>query len=889
MSSLSKIKYQSNEIGKTTDFNSGESFPFDNLVETVRFITDGKQASIDAIISGFQVSQRSPVSMSVDVSPGIGFNSSDDNIIHSDNTVGPVAIEDGGAQDRIDIIQARLVETDYDTEQRAFKDPQTEAITYQDVPTKTRYELEVAVVKGTEGAGVAPSKTSGWVKLAEVFVAAGNNVSILDANISNITATLSTESNSSWTTDTNTVYRLGTVDYIKNIVRTNFNEDGSYKVDSIKDTHIDWGNGAGQVGASDIPILDTAGNITATTVEGALAELAAFKTSIGVDGLLVGTTSNPGLGQKLHVAGSFSLTGDVIGSDTVFSIRSTVDTNFISLEGGSSANTANGAYIQIAGESQGAIPGQIRYFTGDSGFHRFYVGGAGSGDENFRIGDRFLFGNPIPTDDNSTTFQFSGSAKIINNISLKITDGVSSTADKLGRLMAGHYNNDSTNFTAIYTRSISSANILHLGGGTSSGNAATEVRIYVGSNTTNGAGTQIASYVPDLMSLTGNLEIIATASLGSLRIANTATSGSGKIATITSLHYDNSTEEVVTGMMIQPLETISSVYIGGGVANQNAATRVRIYAAANTTTLSGTAVAEFLTTGVELFTGLTVGGAISTTSGGITSAAGLNGTQLQLINTTQNDGVTILAIGSDVVAFRPYINGALVPTEDLRYNGSTSKWTTLGDFSVGGGLGVVGVLTASGNIVGGGTLTGVTSITANGNLTLGTGSANRAVQFAGDASILWNETPDRFDFSKSIHLGGDAAVGDETLDIESDRLLISASVSDDLNGVYLRQATDESGPRMYINVPRGFTGEGEGITAFIKPVLFKSTVSQGGVYTSLSGIFGIGTFSCLCKIGNSVGTSLVISGSNVTVAGQTFTSGSGSAIGNDMALFVLDV
>jgi len=42
--------------------------------------------------------------------------------------------------------------------------------------------------------------------------------------------------------------------------------------DKVKDTHVDWGTGAGQVSAVDVPIADSGAIITATEVEGALQE-----------------------------------------------------------------------------------------------------------------------------------------------------------------------------------------------------------------------------------------------------------------------------------------------------------------------------------------------------------------------------------------------------------------------------------------------------------------------------------------------------------------------------------------------------------------------------------------------------------------------------------------
>jgi hypothetical protein len=55
------------------------------------------------------------------------------------------------------------------------------------------------------------------------------------------------------------------------------------KADGINDTHIDWGTGANQVSAADVPIAD-AGNYTAQTqVEGALQELYGLVGQVGVN------------------------------------------------------------------------------------------------------------------------------------------------------------------------------------------------------------------------------------------------------------------------------------------------------------------------------------------------------------------------------------------------------------------------------------------------------------------------------------------------------------------------------------------------------------------------------------------------------------------------------
>lgn len=70
-------------------------------------------------------------------------------------------------------------------------------------------------------------------------------------------------------------------------------------LDAVKDTHIDWGTGAGQVSAVDMPIADSGVIITATEVEGALQE---NRTAIDLN------TTHAGASSGVHGA-----TGNVVG------------------------------------------------------------------------------------------------------------------------------------------------------------------------------------------------------------------------------------------------------------------------------------------------------------------------------------------------------------------------------------------------------------------------------------------------------------------------------------------------------------------------------------------------------------------------------------------------
>lgn len=175
-----------------------------------------------------------------------------------------VAFDAGGAQDRIDIVEVRPIQEDYNAQSRQFKDPVTGAVTSAVVKTRTHYGFEFQIKKGTEGGSPsAPTHTAGWIKLAEVEVDAAAS-SIVQGDIKDV------RESAGWTTEaSHTLYKL-----IHEFgIGDNEIKDRHIGDDEIKDGHIDWGTGAGQVGAVDLPIADAGTRITATEVENALQEI----------------------------------------------------------------------------------------------------------------------------------------------------------------------------------------------------------------------------------------------------------------------------------------------------------------------------------------------------------------------------------------------------------------------------------------------------------------------------------------------------------------------------------------------------------------------------------------------------------------------------------------
>ncbi len=126
-----------------------------------------------------------------------------------------------------------------------------------------------------------------------------------------------------------------------------------------------------------------------------------------------------------------------------------------------------------------------------------------------------------------------------------------------------------------------------------------------------GAGTTLSVNNNGLIS--GNLNVgdeltVVNGSSTAVRIGansgtNSLSNNSRKFGRFGGQHYTHETEEDVGLMVYDSDGTDNIVEIGGGSTLLNAATKVRVRAAANDTTTSGTQIAEFTTSGLNLNTG----------------------------------------------------------------------------------------------------------------------------------------------------------------------------------------------------------------------------------------------------------------------------------------------
>lgn len=121
-----------------------------------------------------------------------------------------------------------------------------------------------------------------------------------------------------------------------------------------------------------------------------------------------------------------------------------------------------------------------------------------------------------------------------------------------------------------------------------------------------------------------------------------ATSKSGIVATP---HY-NTTEDDVASIVGFNTETSNLMYIGGGLGTHNAITTLRINVAGNTTTSSGSVVAEFDSTGMELIGAIKQTQLTGALTDGAPTAAEIN-TITSLTPSTAGAGYAVTIADSD--------------------------------------------------------------------------------------------------------------------------------------------------------------------------------------------------------------------------------------------------
>ncbi len=226
-----------------------------------------------------------------------------------------------------------------------------------------------------------------------------------------------------------------------------------------------------------------------------------------------------------------------------------------------------------------------------------------------------------------------------------------------------------------------------------------------------------------------------TALFGADSNAKTRTDATSKQARLGTAHYTNA-EEPMALIYASSTNGNSSLAVGGGTNNMNAATAIRFYTAANTTTQMGTERMAIISSG-------RVGVGVSSPTATLHLQAGAsaaNGAPLKLepgtnLTTPEDgalefDGTSLFFTAGGTRNTIPYAAAAgsltnvtnlsnsgsnitLSPaagTGSVLLSGAASTGTSSGALIVSGGVGVSGTINAAGNITSDGIITAVTSI-----------------------------------------------------------------------------------------------------------------------------------------------------------------------------------
>lgn len=239
---------ESNEVVKAEDI----TFNFDSQVSNFSVLLQSLIDPTSNFVVGGKVSVLSGMNLTID--PILGC-AKDTGIcfVSTEKLTEGVAVSASESQDRIDIVQIKAIEEDYDEQQRSFIDFETKIETIQNAFTKKRVILQVEVKKGTAGAVISPTTDFGFVKLAEIFVPA-NSTSIDEWNIYNITSNYKGEENENWTNEIAATYNFQYLSEINKEFQNEHNKDGTHKQKVIGSAELDYGVGNNQVNTSILPL-----------------------------------------------------------------------------------------------------------------------------------------------------------------------------------------------------------------------------------------------------------------------------------------------------------------------------------------------------------------------------------------------------------------------------------------------------------------------------------------------------------------------------------------------------------------------------------------------------------------------------------------------------------
>ena len=293
---------QANEVVKAEDWDFGLTAQVKNIGVALASVLESRQS----FVIGGKITPYAGGGLNLSIAPLFGVANSTLNNFLDTSKMEPIPVSPSPGEDRIDIVEAQGEWEEFDQQQRAFMDFETNVQTFQTIATKKRNKVNVRVKAGTPGSVMAPEVSEGWVKLAEIHIQA-DMVDITEDNIKNITADVAGLENTEWTNDKTATYNIGYISDVNQRFRTAHNADGTHKDKSINIKAMAIGTGTNELNGSIIP------SGKAVNVSGQ---------SIGATTSLADTISNvcqkvTDIWDKYLKNGNYQLNGEVAISDVV--------------------------------------------------------------------------------------------------------------------------------------------------------------------------------------------------------------------------------------------------------------------------------------------------------------------------------------------------------------------------------------------------------------------------------------------------------------------------------------------------------------------------------------------------------------------------------------------
>ena len=237
-----------NEIIKAEDVTYGFDAGLSNLAVALRVLAGAVED--ENFIVGGEVSAAG--GMTVSIAPILAELYSTNECVVSTAATSVTLDDADSSGDRVDVISVRPLGEGADEETRATNDPISGSMSYVSTYTRKIISLDVLVTKGTAGNVSASSISSGYIKIAEVYVAAGVT-EITDDVIYGVTSREAGVANDNWTADTASTYSIATQAAGFLAFLEEHGEDGSHGEKVIKASNINFGTGKDAVKASVIP------------------------------------------------------------------------------------------------------------------------------------------------------------------------------------------------------------------------------------------------------------------------------------------------------------------------------------------------------------------------------------------------------------------------------------------------------------------------------------------------------------------------------------------------------------------------------------------------------------------------------------------------------------